>query len=82
MSLYNYSQGTDLPPGLGAALSGNAEAASFFTSLSSEQQQAVITNSGQLRSKADLDEFIKQSDNAMFSDICCSEFSDIGRKPL
>ena len=82
MSLYDYSMGTDLPPILRNALLGSEEAAAGFNSMSSEKQRAVISGACAAASVSDIEEIMKQSDTALCSDICASEYRDIGTKPL
>jgi hypothetical protein len=74
--------GGDLPPAVRQALLGSEEAASFFSSLTPKQQQAAVANACTLSSQSDVDEFMRQSDNALFEDVCADEFREIGSKPL
>lgn len=58
IEMKSYSQGPELPLGLGMALAQNLEAMRRFTSLSGAEQQAVIDRTHSIGSKKEMRAFV------------------------
>ncbi len=54
----SYSESPELPLGLGMALAQNLQAMHHFTSLSREQQQAIIDQTHAIGSKKEMRSFV------------------------
>ena len=66
----NYSRGCDLPPLMRDSLLADETAAAAFGALAAPSQQKVIESCYGMTSKAQIDEFIRQTDNFMVTDLC------------
>lgn len=55
----NYANGPEIPMGFGMALAENSSAMQYFASLSDEQQQAVIAHTHQIRSKKEMQAYVR-----------------------
>ncbi|MDF2803919.1 MAG: hypothetical protein K0S61_3822 [Anaerocolumna sp.] len=59
---------TQIPQGLGMALTQNLEALSYFSSLNSRQKQEVVNHTHSIRSKAEMQYFVSNmADETHFS---------------
>lgn len=54
----NLLSSTQIPQGLGMALTQNIEALSYFSSLNSRQKQEVVNHTHSIRSKAEMQYFV------------------------
>ena len=75
----SYARGYDLPPLMRDSLLADERAAAGFNSLGAAAQQSAVEKCSGMSSKAQIDEFIRQTDCFMFDDICLSEPG--GRNP-
>ncbi|MDD3692803.1 MAG: hypothetical protein PHX02_02730 [Oscillospiraceae bacterium] len=54
----NLVNGPGIPMGLGMALAQNTKAMQYFASLSAQEQQAIIENTHNIRSKQEMQSFV------------------------
>lgn len=78
----SYSRGYDLPPLLRDSLIGDRKAAASFASLSAQRQDEIVSGCGRMTSSGQIDEYIKLTDNFLYSDMICSEFTPEGGRFL
>lgn len=71
----SYSRGGDLPPALRNRLVADKAAADGFSSLSPQRQDTVCADCGRMTSDSRIDEYIRQTDNFLYSDMICSDLS-------
>lgn len=57
--MQNYANGPEIPMGFGMALAENMPAMEYFSSLSHEKQQAVIAHTHQIRSKREMQAYVR-----------------------
>ncbi|MBR4553984.1 MAG: hypothetical protein IKO27_00155 [Ruminococcus sp.] len=74
----SYSRGTDLPPLLRDSLLADETAAAGFNSLDPAAQRDVVSGCAKMSSSAQIDEYIRQTDNFLFTDITCGGISEQG----
>lgn len=58
--MYNLGLGTDMPMGLGMALSQNIDALNIFSNMTDAQQKAVFNHTHAINSKAEMRDFVQQ----------------------
>lgn len=54
----NYANGSDVPLGLGMALSQNLSAMNYFASLSEQEQQQIIDRTHSVQSKEEMQSLV------------------------
>ena len=54
----NYVNGDDVPLGLGMALAQNADAMTYFASLSKEERRKVIDGTHSIKSKQEMQSYV------------------------
>ena len=54
----NFSTGQDIPLGLSMAMAQNPNALNYFANLSPKQKQSIIDNAHEIRSKAEMKQFV------------------------
>lgn len=57
---WNIGQGGDMPIGFGLSLAANAKAMDAFSKMSDAQKSAVVEQSRQMRSRADMESFVNK----------------------
>lgn len=55
----NLLKGSDIPMGLSMALSRNLDAMNYFASISAQEQQRIIDGTHNIRSKEEMNEYVK-----------------------
>lgn len=78
----SYSRGKDLPPLLRDSLYLNMEAAAEFAALPSSQQDKIARCCGRMNTPSQIDEYIRLTDNFLYSDTIYSEYSSSGSRYL
>lgn len=58
MDKRNFSNGLEIPHGLGAALMKNSSAMEYFSALPTEQKQIVIDKTGGINSKKEMQAYV------------------------
>lgn len=74
--LKRYSRGYDLPPLMRDSLLADDGAAACFNALPETAQQSVVSSCAGMSSREQIDEFIRQTENFMVTDICCRSFNE------
>lgn len=54
----NYTNGSDIPMGLGMALAKNINAMNYYSGLSPEKQQEIIENTHSINSKKEMQSYV------------------------
>lgn len=57
---WNIGQGGDMPIGFGLSLAANAKAMEAFSRMSDAQKTAVVEQSRQMQSRADMESFVNK----------------------
>ena len=71
----SYTRGFDLPPRMRDSLLADADAAAGFNALGAAAQQRALSSCYAMNSRAEIDEFIRLTDNFMFTELACTEIS-------
>ncbi len=74
--LKSYSKGFDLPPLMRDSLLANETAAGMFNALSPSRQEIAVSACSKMASCAEIDDYIRQTDNLMFNELCCRFYSE------
>ena len=59
----NYVDGDNMPLGLGMALAKNVNAMNYFSALSKEQQDAIISHTHEIKSKREMQDYVNNLSN-------------------
>ena len=69
----SYSRGCDLPPLMRDSLLADETAAAAFNALGPAAQDEAVRRCGAMSSQAEIDEFIRQTDNFLVSELYSPE---------